>query len=178
MAVLVEANSVIVRVEAINDRYSGGWPAFDDGVPNNTLCSDGKLARVEFMDPRNSASFIAGLERRGLIYLHAGKSQDIAVAVQGGEMTAPCDWLEFGPLEIKPSQIVAAVWLKGTMAGEVFCPVGWTYEKSLSRQYAVVPPEQVEKSLKFLRHQNGVDVYLNLLTGQEVYIGRPNVETK
>jgi hypothetical protein len=178
MAVLVEANSVIVRVPAIHERYSGGWAAFDDGVPNNTLCCDGKLARVGFMDPRDSASFIAGLERRGLTYVQAGKSLDIAVAVQGGEMTAPCDWLESGQLEIKPGQIVAAVWLKGTTAGEVLCPAGWAYEKSLSRQYAVVPPGQVEKSLTFLRRQNGLDVYLNQLTGQEVYIGRPNVETE
>jgi hypothetical protein len=178
MAVLVEANSVIVRVPAINDRYAGGWPAFDDGVPNNTLCNDKELARIGFMDPNDSAAFIAGLERRGLTYLRAGKSADIALAVQGGGVTAPCDWLEYGHVELKPGEIVAAVWPRGAIVAEVICPTGWTYQKSLSRQYAVVPPDQVEKSLKFLRHQDGLDVYLNLLTGQEVYIGRPNVGTK
>jgi hypothetical protein len=30
----------------------------------------------------------------------------------------------------------------------------------------------VDKSLKFLRHENGVDVYLNKLTDEEVYSSR------
>jgi hypothetical protein len=50
------------------------------------------------------------------------------------------------------------------------------YENSLSRQNVIVPPEQVDRSLKFLRHENGLDVYRNNLTGQEVFIGRPKIE--
>jgi hypothetical protein len=38
MPVLVETNSIIVRIDAIKDRHAGGWEAFDDSVPNNTLC--------------------------------------------------------------------------------------------------------------------------------------------
>jgi hypothetical protein len=178
MAVLVEANSVIVRVQSIHDRYSGGWAAFDDSVPNNTLCSDGEVARVGFMDPNDSEAFIAGLERGGLAFLRDGKSQDIAFAVQGSGVTVPCDWLDYGHVETKPGETVAAVRLKGTAVGQVFCPQGWAYEKSLSRQYAVVPPEHLEKSLKFLRHQDGLDVYLNVLTETEVFIGRPDLESK
>jgi len=66
--------------------------------------------------------------------------------------------------------------LKGMTIGQVFCPTGWSYEKSLSRQYLVVPAEHLQKSLKFLRHQDGLDVYFNLLTGTEVYIGRPSAD--
>jgi len=172
MTVLVEANSVIVRVPAIRDRYPGGWPAFDDNVPNNTLCSDGELARVGFMNPNDRESFVGGLQRNGLTFSGDGKSQDIAMADQTDGLTVPCDWLEFIHVEMRPGQIVAAVRLKGMAIGEVFCPPGWSYEKSLSRQYSVVPPEHVQKSLKFLRHQDGLDVYFNLLTGTEVYIGR------
>ena len=178
MAVLVEANSVIVRVPAIRERYVGGWPAFADDAPNNTLCSDGDVARIGFMDPNDAESFIASLERRGLIFLRAGESQDIAFAVQGSGLTVPCDWLEYGQIDVKPGATVAAVWLKGATPGQVFCPTGWTYERSLSRQYAVTPAEHLEKSLKFLRHQDGLDAYLNLLTGAEVFIGRPDMASK
>jgi hypothetical protein len=178
MPVLVEANSIIVRVAAINDRHAGGWPAFDDSVPNNTLCHDGEVARVGFMDPNDAEAFIAGLERRDLVFLRDGKSQDIAFAVQNDGITVPCDWLDYGAIELKPGATVAAVWLKGTTVRQVFCPQGWTYEKSLSRQFTVVPSQHVEKSLKFLRHQDGLDVYLNVLTGTEVFIGRPDIESK
>lgn len=176
MPVLVEANSVIVRVQAIHDRYAGGWNAFDEAAPNNTLCSDGDVARVGFMNPNDGEVYIAGLERHGLTFLRDGQSRDIAFAVQSEGITVPCDWLEFAQIAIAPGQHVSAVWLKGAAGARVICPVGWTYEKSLSRQYAVVPPQQIDKSLTFLRHEAGLDVFRNALTGEEVYIGRPDIK--
>ncbi len=178
MAVLVEANSVIVRVQAIRERYAGGWNEFAEAVPNGTLCTDDDVARVGFMNPDDCAAYIAGLESHGLTFLDDGQSQDIAVAPQTDGITVPCDWLEFGQFDIAPGQRIAVAQLKGTASRQIFCPQNWAYEKSLSRQYAVVPPEHVEKSLTFLRRENGLDVYRNALTGQEVYIGRPDIETK
>ena len=52
-------------------------------------------------------------------------------------------------------------------------PDGWTYEDSLSANPVFVKNEEVEGKLKFLRHEEGIDVYLDLLTGKEVYVGRP-----
>ena len=49
MAVLVEAISVIVRVDSINEKFPGGWIGFKDHVPNQTLCADNELARVGFI---------------------------------------------------------------------------------------------------------------------------------
>ena len=55
---------------------------------------------------------------------------------------------------------------------DVVTPPGWEYDKSLSSSYGFVPNEHIEKGLKFLRHENGLDVYLNPLTGEEVFVGR------
>jgi hypothetical protein len=178
MPVLVEGISPIIRVQAIHDRYAGGWTAFDDSVPNNTLCSDNEVARVGFMTPQDCEAFVGQLERHGLTFLRDGQCQDIAVAVQDSGLTAPCDWLEVGRIALTPGQTVTTAWLKGTTIENVFCPPNWTYEKSLSRQYAVAPVENDETSLKFLRHQDGLDVYLDLSTGQEVFVGRPDVGSK
>ena len=35
-----------------------------------------------------------------------------------------------------------------------------------------MPSEHVDRSLIFLRNDEGVDVYMNTLTGEEVYVGR------
>jgi hypothetical protein len=43
---------------------------------------------------------------------------------------------------------------------------------SLNRTFGFVPNGELEKSLEFLRHENGSDVFLNKLTGKEVYTGR------
>ena len=178
MPVLVEGTSPIIRVQTIHDRYAGGWTAFADDVPNNTLCSDKELARVGFMMPQDCEAFVGLLERRGLTFLRDGQCQDIAVAVQDSGLTAPCDWLEVGRIELKPGQTVMAVRLKGTTIQNVFCPANWTYEKSLSRQYVVAPVESGETSLKFLRRDGRLDVYLDLSTGREVFVGRPDVGSK
>ena len=177
-ASLVEGISPIIRVQAIHDRYAGGWTAFDDVVPNNTLCSDDEVARVGFMTPQDCEAFLGQLERHGLTFLRDGLSQDIAVAVQDSGLTTPCDWLEVGRIALKPGQTVTTARLKGTTIENVFCPANWTYEKSLSRQYAVAPVANDETSLKFLRHQDGLDVYLDLATGREVFVGRPDVGSK
>ena len=56
-------------------------------------------------------------------------------------------------------------------------PDGWQFESSLSASYGFVPNAATEKALKFLRTENGVDVYWSALSGKEVYIGRTNRET-
>jgi hypothetical protein len=172
MAVLVEAISVIVRVDAIRHRYPGGWTAFEKDVPNKTLCCDNELARVGFMNPKDCESFVDGLGRVGIIHLKDGNGQDIVVADQMQGFTTPCNWAEFGRVDMEPGQTVSAVRLKGTAIKRIVCPDDWTYEKSHSGSFGFVPARAQDKSLRFLRHENGMDVYLNFLTGKEVYIGR------
>jgi hypothetical protein len=82
MAVLVEAISVVVRVDTIGDRYPGGWLAFEKDVPNQTLCCDNELARVGFMNPKDCRSFVDRLEAVGIIHLKNGNSQDVVVVDQ------------------------------------------------------------------------------------------------
>jgi hypothetical protein len=177
MAVLVEAISVIVRVQAIHDRYPGGWSAFVDNAPNKTLCSDNELVRIGFMNPDDCKLFVDSLERLGLTYLKDGQSHDIVIVDQNRGQTVPCGWLDYGRIDIRPNQTVAAAQLKGTTSRQVYCPDNWTFENSVSRQYGFVPTGHQDKSLKFLRREKGLDVYLNLLTGKEVYIGRTDIKT-
>jgi hypothetical protein len=98
--------------------------------------------------------------------------QEIVVADQMRGFTVPCDWADFGRVELSGGQLVSVAQLKGTTCRQVFCPEGWKYEGSLSQQFGFVPAGQESKSLRFLRHENGLDVYLNVATGKEVYVGR------
>lgn len=173
MAVLVEAISIIIRRKTIDEKYPGGWNAFVEDAPNRTLCADNKIARLGFMSPIDVQSFIKGLEKIGFNYLVNGQSSEIAVIDQIKGFMVPCDWLDAGHVEIgKDKQVVTACKLKGCRSKTIIFPYGWEYNKSLSRSYGFVPDEHIEKSLKYLRHENGLDVYLNKLTGEEVYIGR------
>ena len=174
MAVLTEGISVVVRIDSIQARYPGGWESFAANAPNATLCWDGELARVGFMAPQDTQAFVETLEDLGLIYLDGGMAQDMLVVDQLRGPTVPCDTIEceYFHLEDDPERRVLSARLKGSAQELLYTPDGWTFETSLTRSFGFAPEGQLEKSLTFLRHENGLDVYLNAVTGKEVYVGR------
>ncbi len=189
MAVLVEAFSVIVRRDAIDQKLWGGWAEFVGLVPNQTLCYDKELARVGFMAPRDVQAFIEQLQQGGLTFENEGKAQDMAVVDQLHGSSLPVDWLEIARIPFGEAGEVAACWLyEGPRtAGGIDMPAsefllvtpeGWSYEQSLSADYKFVPNGQVEQELEFLRNEDCVDVYMDRSTGREVFVGRPEVSPK
>ncbi|MDE0372206.1 MAG: hypothetical protein OXI73_06650 [Rhodospirillales bacterium] len=174
MAVLIEGLSVVIRVDAIKARYPGGLEAFKANAPNASCGQDGELARVGFMAPWDAKAFVESLERLGLTYLEGGMARDLVVVDQLQGPATPCDWIEGGhaDLEHDPERRVLVARLKGSRQELVYTPDDWTFETSLTRSFGYVPEEHVDKSLTFLRHENGLDVYLNSVTDAEVFVGR------
>lgn len=172
MAVLIEGISVIIRKEALNGAFSGDWEAFMKIVPNQTLCADDELVRVGFMTPSDVESFIEKLESYGLCFLQESISVDISVVDQQQGPTSKTEWLEFGYIEIEKGKTVSACRLTNSKNDQIITPTDWVYEDSLSFSYGFISTESANKNLKFLRHENGVDVYRNLETGKVVFMGR------
>ena len=173
MAVLIEAISVVVRADALL-RAFGDWRLFKAQVPNDTLCADGELARVGFMTPEDVEAYVKLLTGAGLVFAENGHAKDIVVVDQQRGPTSPCTWIEFGhvSLDRDPAKKVAACRFKGSTSMQIVRPEGWQYEGSLSASFGFVPSGAENKSLEFLGRENGLDVYLNKLTGKKVYIGR------
>jgi hypothetical protein len=94
MAVLIEANSVVVRVDAIQRSYEHGLWDFRREVPNRTFCTDGVLARVSFMAPVDLVCFVNSLALRGLRHRHRHERRDVAIVDQERADGAACDWLD------------------------------------------------------------------------------------
>lgn len=177
MAVLVEAISVIVRRPAIAERFKGGWPAFQRAIPNATGCHDDDLVRVGFMSPADVEAFMSVLEAGGLIFRRDGAAVDIAVVDQLRGPTIPAPWLEVGKIELfDPKLKVCACCLAGQKLNGIAMPAGWKFEGSLSDRPGFAAEGTEGYRLKFLRHEHGNDVYLDLVTGMEVFSGRPTVQ--
>lgn len=174
MAVLIEGLSVVILADAIKVRYPGGWEAFAADTPNATLCWDGELARVGFMTPWDTKAFVESLQSLGLIYLDGGLARDMLVVDQLQGPATPCEKIECGYLflEDNPERRVLTARLKGSRQELVYTPDEWRFETSLTRSFGYVPEKHVDKSLMFLRHENGLDICLNEVTGTEVFIGR------
>ncbi|WP_445371831.1 hypothetical protein ACH518_03140 [Methylomonas sp. HW2-6] len=173
MSVLIEAISVVVRAEDLLKKFPGGWDAFKSIIPNRTLCADNEVVRVGFMTPQDVESFIKKLQRAGLEFLRDGEAIDVAVVDQIHGISSKCAWLEFGHVSMDGSgPRIAACRLVGSRINQVITPPDWKYEGSLSSTFGFVPSDHVAKGMKYLRHENGLDVYLNPTTGQEIYVGR------
>ena len=183
MAVLVEAISVIVRRDSIESKYRGGWVGFVNDSPNSTLCADDEIARVGFMDPSDVRSFVFNLEREGLTFLSDGKAVDLAVADQQRGLSTECEWLEFGRLRFGEKGEISACWFfDGPRHGaglhmegrtmQLATPEGWRFEDSLSRSFGFEPTERSGGHMKFIRSEDGFDVYLDLASGDEVFVAR------
>ena len=173
MAVLIEATSVVILADALLKRFPGGWEAFKRIVPNKTLCADNEIVRVGFMSPQDVESFVKKLQGAGLEFLRDDDAIDIAVADQMRGLTSKCTWLEFGQIDMSgEGQRVAACWLVGRQLTQVVTPPGWKFEGSLSSTFGFVPSEHAAKGMRYLRHENGLDVYINPITCKEIYVGR------
>ncbi len=174
MAILIEGTSVVIKRSSINEKFEGGWQTFLEDMPHNAYCFVQDIVRVTFMSPVDVRSYVKRLERFGLVYMQDGHAQDLVIVDQLSGMLAPCRWAEFGRVTLVEANdaLVAVCRAVGTSAQEVSVPDGWSYEGTLSHTYAFTPTEHIDKSLVFLRHDNGLDVYLNKLTGEEVYVGR------
>lgn len=175
MAVLIEAISVVMKAESIVSKYPGGWEQFRKDVPNQTLCTDGELARVGFMTPHDVQCYVGFLESKGLVFQSDGKCLDIAVLDQQRGFTISCDWADFGGIFIDRAQTqkISACRLRGSSLRCVCYPDGWEYENSLSKDYHFVQNEKVGQELEFIRKEGGVSAYRHLPTGKIVYSGSP-----
>ncbi len=184
MAVLCEALSVVVRRDAIEDRFAGGWSEFVHRVPNGTLCYEDELARVGFMNPDHVGDFLLALAESGLNVMTKSQFVDAAVVDQVNGPTLPTDWLEFGRLPCDDSgNRVSACWLyeePRVAAGLHFkgreitlaMPVGWSYDNSISKEFVFVKTEDKGERLKFLRRDDGADFFLDTENGKEVSLPR------
>ena len=119
----------------------------------------------------------------GLVFLKYREAIDIAVVDQLQGPTTPCNWLEFMRTDYQGEGEISVCWfyegerpyegiyLKN-MNMKLHLPNGWNYEISLSKQFQFIPTVKGSSKYKLLRRENGVDVFLDLVTGEEVFSGR------
>jgi len=174
MAVLVEGISVIVRARPIIEKYGDGWDAFVADCPSETLCADGQLVCVSFMDPRDAEQFASTLTTRGLTYRADGEAVDFVIADQQEGFSPPCKWATLGkaPAPGAETEWVVACRLAGSDNQTLMTPDDWSYEGSLSENFGTKKTDASSDHLEFLRSEGGTDVYRDTETGEEVTVRR------
>lgn len=178
MAVLIEGISVVIRWPSIVSKFAGGPKSFLASVPNQTMCSDSELVSIRFMAPPDVQSYVEFLCRHGLTHKLNNKAVDVVAVDQIEGIMTDCDWLNFGEIhwQNNPDQPVSVCGAEPTRQHRVFFPPNWVYENSLSAEFNFVEGQSLPEHMKFLRHENGVDVLLDTNTGIEHYMGRSSAK--
>lgn len=182
MAVICEALSVVVRIDSIKKYLKGGERNFMNKVPNSTYCSDGDLARVGFMAPDAVGKFIESLQSDGLQFnqMIDSKSEireidDIVVVDQIRGPTLECNWIEFGQLPIGEDKVSACWLFEGERKGHgthfsstqmsLATPKNWS-----PSDLSFVDNTEIKDKLKYLRTEDGLDVFWDEDSKKEVFI--------
>lgn len=172
MAVLVEGVSVIVKRASIDQRYPGGWNAFVKDAPNSTLCADSHIARLGFMSDRAALAYVLTLQEHGFLSPGGPEPSDIAICCQNRGLRDECSWAVFGTVEITDAGKKVKVVIAQFIGGEndpLITPDGWTFQGSLSASDNFSSQMHSDKRFRFLRTENGLDVYFDTARNKEVY---------
>jgi hypothetical protein len=62
--------------------------------------------------------------------------------------------------------------LKGDRRTSFIAPPGWRYEGSVTAIYGLLYSHDSDHNFKYNRHGGEVPLYINLVTGQKLYLGR------
>jgi hypothetical protein len=93
MAVLVEAITVVIRRDALDAKFPGGFTAFKQQAPflvsRDTLVTDGELVGISFMIPADVQCFCDDMGRIG--FSSPGEPVDLVVVDQHAGPTVPCE---------------------------------------------------------------------------------------
>lgn len=176
MPVIVEAITVLIRRKAIDEKYPGGYLAFDQEAPTmgpvDTLVADDDIAAVAFMAPVDVKQYCEYLGKFGI-----GSPEnpvDLAVIDQFTGAVTPCDWIETAGQVVEGGGPVLTARLVGSSDETLVVPGGWSWEHSITKNTFFMPNEALMDSVEYIRSEpSGLDVYRDKITGELRYIGRP-----
>jgi len=180
MAVLIEGYSVIIKSAAADQKWPGGWSAFNEAIPNKTMCIDDYLIRVGFMNYNDVLAYCALLEENGLHEATETEEGEYVIVEQlRGPKTQP-DWIDFGHVahNRNPNQMLAACRYTGDEEKILTFPDGWKFEGSLSEKPNFVSNEEAKQRLEKIRRRDGVEVYYDKKTRKQVFVGRTSDDKK
>jgi hypothetical protein len=143
---------------ALHDRFTG----------DPTFRSDGRLAAVSRRAPSNVEALVEALGAAGLVFVDAERRAiDVAVVGQNRGPTTAYDWLEC----YQHDDGYAVACLPGDDPTHFAAYAGWSPGTRPDLEY--VPMDDLGARLRFLRREDGRDVFLDTESGTEVAIARP-----
>lgn len=147
MAVIVEAFSVVVRRETIQQAFHGGEAALEALAPNASGRKDDHLYSISFMDARDAEAFIKRvLVPYGLTWTRGDEAMDITIVDQHEGLWHYTPWLGVGQYPVEGGEVTAA-WLAGAKPGELATHRWWDLQGYLGLSPSPLPQTGSEEDV-------------------------------
>ena len=176
MPVLCTFISVIIRRDSIDKYFQGGWQRFVLELPNYSMCTDGELVNVGFMNPNAVLSYIEFLKSEGLQYEQSSNDQsktrsidDVDVVDRFDSDSDKRDWIEFGDKTFNDQKSFCC-WLKGTTKKTLAIPNSYNKGEVVYNIPPHISPDKFAERFSFLRTENDLDIYLDSKYKGEYYL--------
>ena len=173
MAVFCDFISIIIRRDSIDKYFPGGWTRFVLELPNYSMATDGEVVRVGFMNPTDTLIYLDFLKGEGLQYRQSSTREidDIADLDRFNGHYEKRQWLDFGDREFK-GQSYFCCWKKNSSIDTLAFSSSRNEGGPVPPVMRHLPPEVFNRRLKFLRVENGLDIYLDTKygNGREFYL--------
>jgi hypothetical protein len=162
MPVFCEFISVIILRDSIDKYFQGGWQRFVLELPNRSMCTDGEVVRVGFMNPNDTYMYIDDLKNGGLQYNQSinhsstiREIDDIAGLDHKIGGRDKRDWLKFGDRKFDNREYFCC-WLKGTSIETLAFP-----SELVVRPVPIfITPNEFTESYSFVRSENDLDIFI------------------
>ena len=150
-------------MEAIEDKYPGGYSAFREIIPSEVYYKYENLLAVGFTNPDEANQFVLTLEKLGFT------NKDVAYLSQIKGKVHPSSWIKIKEIEYQEEWrfIMVAYFKEGEDYHDFVAPAGWKFECSLSDDYIVVPVDC--NRLEIIRNDLGLRKIYDRIQGYVVY---------
>ena len=162
MAVFCEFISVIIRRDSIDKYFQGGWNSFVLELPNYSMCTDGEVVNVGFMNPTDTVSYLDFLKSEGLQYDQSYNRtiDDVEVIDRFDDHNEKRSWVEFGDRKFKDQEYFCC-WFKGSSIDTLALPDSDSKGGIVKAMPRHMEPDAFAERFDFLRSENDLDIFLD-----------------
>ena len=160
MAIPIEGFCVVAKQDRIEPLLQSGQLV----PPNQTALGDDDIWRCSFMTLADANRFLEVVEDLGL-NVKQGPDSDVVLVQEFDQSVEPyCEWLQTSTWE---KAVIG--WMAGSQPDSVTAMEGW--DPKVGSGLTFHDPSSMG-DLEFVRTEGSLEVYRDLASGREVYVGR------
>lgn len=157
MTVLLEGVSLVFENDVLDAQCPGGVFGFRAAWDNGSFCTDGTVSRISFFETADAFCALVAMPNYGL-EVSTNFAADVAVFLYGGNLWAPCLWLETSSVTSAKSEMPVCWHVAEERGGRFAVPKYFRPNASLAC-YGHLDEAAIMSKVTRVGEKNGVSLF-------------------